>query len=78
MSESSNALPPRWAEAVLRLMLPRGDRDSVSGDLLEEYRESIVPALGRRAAAWYVRQLAGYLWRITWGWGGLVASSPPG
>jgi hypothetical protein len=74
MSESSNALPPRWAEAVLRLMLPRGDRDSVSGDLLEEYRESIVPALGRRAAAWYVRQLAGYLWRMTWGWGVLVGA----
>jgi hypothetical protein len=72
MSESSSALPPRWAEFLLRLMLPRADRESVSGDLLEEYRESIVPTLGRRADRWYVRQVAGYVWRMTWGWGALI------
>jgi len=33
------AQPPRWAEATLRLLLKPEDRDSVSGDLLEEYRD---------------------------------------
>src|SRR5262245_25713216 len=74
MSEPSSALPPRWAESLLRLMLPRENRDSVSGDLLEEYRESIVPALGRGADRWYVRQVAGYVLRMTWVWGALVAA----
>jgi hypothetical protein len=74
MNESSRALPPRWAESLLRLMLPRENRESVSGDLLEEYRESIVPSLGRRAGRWYIRQVAGYLWRMIWGWGAGVAA----
>jgi hypothetical protein len=72
MSESSHALPPPWAESLLRLMLPHQDRESISGDLLEEYRETIVPALGRRAGRWYVRQVAGYVVRITWGWGAFI------
>ena len=66
-------LPPWWAESLLRLLLPHKDRDSVSGDLLEEYRRSIVPALGARADRWYVRQVAAYLLRQTWMWGVLVA-----
>ncbi len=56
--------PPMWAEAVLRVLLPPRDRETVSGDLLEEYRDSVRPARGRvRANAWYVGQIAGYLWR---------------
>jgi hypothetical protein len=74
MSERSTALPPRWAESFLRLMLPGKDRESISGDLLEEYRESIVPAVGRRADRWYVRQVAGYVWRMTWGWGAFIGA----
>jgi hypothetical protein len=74
MSGSSSGLPPRWAESLLRLLLPREDRDSVSGDLLEEYRESIVPALRHRADRWYVRQVAGYIWRMTWGWAAVVGA----
>lgn len=66
-------VPPEWAESLLRLLLSPHDRDSVSGDLLEEYRESIVPALGAGANRWYVRQVAGYVLRQTWMWGGLVA-----
>jgi len=73
-SERSNATPPKWAESVLRWMLPSRDRDSVSGDLLEEYRESIVPALGDRASRWYVRQVAAYVWRRAWVLGTLVAA----
>ena len=61
--------PPRWADGLLRALLPVADRESVSGDLLEEYRESIVPARGRAAAdLWYLRQVAGFTWRATWSW----------
>jgi hypothetical protein len=67
-------LPPPWAESLLRLMLRPEDRDSVSGDLLEEYRESIVPALGAKANRWYIRQVARYVLRVTWAWGVLVAA----
>jgi len=73
-SDSSTALPPRWAESLLRALLPPEDRDSVSGDLLEEYRESMVPALGDKAKAWYVRQVTGYVLRHAWMWGALVGA----
>ena len=73
-SESSTRLPPRWAESLLRMLLPPEDRDSVSGDLLEEYRESIVPALGRKADGWYVRQVAGYVLRKARIWGAVVGA----
>lgn len=61
--------PPRWAEAVLRVVLAPRDRDTVSGDLLEEYRMHVVPARGPRGAdSWYVRQVAGFVWRSQLGW----------
>jgi len=66
--------PPAWAEWLLRLVLSPKDRDSLSGDILEEYRESIVPSRGAGANAWYVRQVAGFVWRATWLWGALVAA----
>ena len=56
--------PPPLAEAFLRLFLAPRDRESVSGDLLEEYRESIHPSRGRAAAdRWYVYQVLGFFWR---------------
>jgi hypothetical protein len=66
--------PPAWAESVLRLFLTSEHRDSVSGDLLEEYRER-VQAGGDRAAAdrWYLREVGGFFWRATWAWGAVLA-----
>lgn len=71
----SNARPPRWAEAILRLLLKPEDRDSVSGDLLEEYRETIVPTLGSAADRWYVRQVASFLLRASWVWGAILGAA---
>jgi hypothetical protein len=63
------AMPPRWADALLKLTLDRRDRETVSGDLLEEYRDTIVPQRGQRGAdAWYRRQVAGFVWRSHWVW----------
>ena len=55
--ESAHDLPPRWAEYVLRLLLNPRDCDPITGDLLEEYREVALPAMGPgRASLWYLRQ----------------------
>ena len=57
--------PPRWAEAMLRSLLRPADRESISGDLLEEYRAARRPALGaRRANAWYVKHVVSVLWHL--------------
>ena len=59
---STGTTPPAWAEALLRAVLKPGDVDSVSGDLLEEYRESIYPIRGhRRADLWYVTQVFSFV-----------------
>ena len=52
--------PPRWAEALLAASLSSRDADTVAGDLLEEYREHMLVARGRRGAnRWYVWQAIG-------------------
>src|SRR5262245_11151506 len=61
--------PPGWADSWLRLLLPARDVDTVSGDLMEEYRENIRPRRSRLAAdVWYVGQVSRFAWRILlWG-----------
>jgi hypothetical protein len=74
--DQSTARPPNWAEALLRMLLRPDDRDSVSGDLLEEYRENILPARGAwRAGLWYLSQLSGFVWRSAGVWSVLLAAS---
>lgn len=54
--------PPGWLERLLILCLSPRDRETISGDLLEEYREEQVPRLGYlRANVWYVRQSVSFL-----------------
>jgi hypothetical protein len=73
---SVNATPPGWAEVLLRAFLTPGDSDSVSGDLLEQYRESVRPACGRRRAdIWYVQQVLGFVWRNARLWAALFAAA---
>src|SRR3954471_23772479 len=60
--------PPEVAETILRGLLPLDMCETVSGDLLEEYRESRVPALGEfRADLWYWREVGG-MWVRAYGW----------
>ena len=71
---SIEAAPPRWMELVLRGFLPRRDFATVSGDLLEEYRERVYPARGRpRADAWFLTQVLGFAWRDALLWATLSA-----
>jgi hypothetical protein len=54
--------PPRWLERLLLWCLPVRDRETISGDLLEEYREVQLPRHGpARANLWYMQQLLGFL-----------------
>jgi hypothetical protein len=68
---STSENPPRWADALLRMLVRRDDVETVSGDLLEEYRETVRPALGgRRADVWYVAQVLGFIPPACWVFGG--------
>ena len=68
--------PPRWADALLRVFLKPADVDSVSGDLLEMYRDTIHPARGPSGAdAWYVTQVLGFVLRRAGVWAALFAAA---
>ena len=55
---ASDVNPPRWAERLLRVLLAPANRDTITGDLLEEYRDAIEPTRGAvRARLWYLRQV---------------------
>src|SRR5436190_15476886 len=65
--------PPDLAELILRGLLPLDMAETVSGDLVEEYRESRVLAVGKfRADLWYWRQV-GSMWLRAYWW--LVVSA---
>jgi hypothetical protein len=69
------AAPPRWAASLLPLLLRPDEAETVTGDLIEEYRDNIYPASGRwRANVWFVRQVAGFAWRAASLWGLLLAA----
>ena len=69
-------MPPQWAESVLQLLLEPEDYQTVSGDLLEKYREDVVPARGQSAAdRWYVKQIAGFAWRDLRLWAALFSGA---
>jgi hypothetical protein len=58
--------PPIWAEWLLGIFLKPDVFASVSGDLLEQYRDSILPARGlARADRWYLTQVLGFILRKT-------------
>ena len=57
------AHPPARAQALIAILAPRGRRDSIVGDLLEEYHETQVPQHGVAAAdRWFMRQALGFVW----------------
>jgi hypothetical protein len=76
---TNDVVPPAWAERLLRLLLAPADREIVSGDLLEAYRDDVQPSRGRwRADLWYIRQVAWFAWRAAWVWGALLAAAVVG
>src|SRR5262245_32842930 len=66
---SASIFPPSWADRILRTLVGPSDAETISGDLLEEYRASVYPSCGSwRADLWFLRQVGGFAWRATWGW----------
>ena len=60
--KNKDASPPRWMQVLLLWLLKSSDRESISGDLLDEYREVRRPGLGSfRANAWYQKQVLSVL-----------------
>src|SRR5579863_5737580 len=54
--------PPGWLEWILTRCLSERDRETISGDLLEEYLEDRLPRLGfMRANLWYLRQALSFV-----------------
>jgi len=75
-SSSEFAKPPRWAVAILPLLLRSAEAETVAGDLIEEYRDTVYPAAGGwRADLWFVRQVAGFAWRAAAPWGLALAAA---
>jgi hypothetical protein len=65
-SSSEDSGPPRWAEFGLTALLRQRDRETIAGDLLEEYRETTLPTRGRfLAGIWYLRQVVGFMTHST-------------
>ena len=61
------AIPPYWAEPVLRALLPSGRADDMTGDLLEALRAE--PCASQRvlfADVWYGRHVASLFLRTYW------------
>jgi hypothetical protein len=72
---SELAQPPHWASALLASLLSSSEAETVLGDLIEEYRDAVLPARGQRQAnIWFVRQVAGFAWRAPVVWGLVVAA----
>ncbi len=60
--------PPAFPSAFLESILRADERETVSGDLLEEYRDARLPSLGSfRADLWYWREFVG-IWLRAYGW----------
>jgi hypothetical protein len=58
----ASSRPPAWAEALLRALVGPRNRDTISGDLLEEYCEVVLPQRGGLSARlWYLRQVASFI-----------------
>jgi predicted permease len=54
---SASNRPPRWAEALLRIVAPRDDADALVDDLRDEYAREIARRGERAARAWLAREV---------------------
>lgn len=53
------SLPAAWMEGLLRFLLPASDRDTITGDLREEFQDR-AGADPQRARLWYLRQICSF------------------
>ncbi len=63
----------RGRKPILRAVLKPTDFVTVSGDLLEEYRETVQPTRGQSGAdVWYIAQVLGFATRVPRVWGAVL------
>jgi hypothetical protein len=70
-----SATPPGWAESLLQAVVTPAEFENVSGDLLEQYRDSIHPRYGPRADWWYLTQVFGFIARSARVWAALFGAA---
>jgi len=74
-SNWDSMFPPAWADRILRILVGPNRADTVSGDLLEEYRDTICPDRSSlRADTWFVGRVAEYTWRVIRIWAVALAA----
>jgi len=74
-SNWDSMFPPAWADRILRILAGSDRAEAVSGDLLEEYRDTVCPDRGPlRADFWFVGRVAGYAWRTVGIWAVALAA----
>lgn len=56
MNRTNRMIPPAWMEHLLRSFLPARDRETVAGDLREEFHDRAASQGTARAKLWYLRQ----------------------
>ncbi len=69
------ANPPGWAEEILRMILPPVHRETVSGDLLELYRDDEYQMRQLDRDVWYVTEVARLVWLQNRLWIGVLSIS---
>ena len=58
----SGKQPPRWLEGIFLYLLPERDKQTVSGDLLEEFEAQVRIRQSRLGATiWYARQIVSFV-----------------
>lgn len=53
-------VPPRWMESLLRHLLPLHDRETIAGDLREEFQDRAVAQSRASGRLWYLRQVMSF------------------
>ena len=69
------ANPPGWAEQILRMVLPPLHRETVSGDLLELYRDDSYQLRQLDRDVWYVTEVGKLVWLQNRLWIGVLSIS---
>jgi hypothetical protein len=60
MNANGQILPPAWMEHLLRMLLPGQDRETIAGDLREEFHDRTTSQGAGRAKLWYLRQVVSF------------------
>ncbi len=53
--------PPSWMEHLLRRFLPPADRETIAGDLREEFHDRAATRGAGSAKLWYLRQIISFM-----------------